>query len=460
MRFSETPKRSARRDRASPPEAPPPTECETIARAHARLQPRAPDDAFAMRTDEGAPVSSQGDEPHLQPTGIVRKKRPRGRPRRETTPTPPSKKRKPYDPHKDLRLGRFFRFRVDASGEPGRDDADPPRWVHGITSHRINARGEHHGKYWVLRDPERGEYDTHEQGWAATLAQDDDARFPEPLDVARLERDGLLEYVDLHFFPHPTTPDAPLEPKPAPKTNRGDDDGARSDREVGEDDHHHGDQNRPKGVALDAVAGAVAGAVRVGAVDHSEDDNDALEALACAAEAAGASTAPAKRTPQRRSPSVTPTPTRRSPHSSPRTPPGLDADRGENEDFVRRLVSQLVVDESDKERAGVVEERRMSFEPATIDVRVVDLGRDVRRPRDAFGRNAAHPRSVRTARGRSRARGGKTLVRGRRTRRTRRRNSLARGVGTRIDGTRDVGTRNVGTRIDDTIDGTLSRVRV
>ena len=363
LRFSETPKRSARRDRSSPPEAPPPTECETIARAHTRLQPRAPDDAFAMRTDEGAPVSSQGDEPHLQPTGIVRKKRPRGRPRRETTPTPPSKKRKPYDPHKDLRLGRFFRFRVDASGEPGRDDAAPPRWVHGITSHRINARGEHHGKYWVLRDPERGEYDTHEQGWAATLAQDDDARFPEPLDVARLERDGLLEYVDLHFFPHPTTPDAPLEPKPAPKTNRGDDDGARSDREVGEDDHHHGDQNRPKGVALDAVAGAVAGAVRVGAVDHSEDDNDALEALACAAEAAGASTAPAKRTPQRRSPSVTPTPTRRSPHSSPRTPPGLDADRGENEDFVRRLVSQLVVDESDKERAGVVEERRMSFEP-------------------------------------------------------------------------------------------------
>ena len=60
-------------------------------------------------------------------------------------------------------------------------------------------------------------------------------------------------------------------------------------------------------------------------------------------------------------------------------------------------------------------------------------------------------------------------TRGRRTRRTRRRNSLARaetrrylarGVGTRIDGTRDVGTRNVGTRIDDTIDGTLSRVRV
>ena len=365
LRFSETPKRSARRDRASPPEAPPPTECETIARAHARLQPRVPDDAFAMRTDEGAPVSSQGDEPHLQPTGIVRKKRPRGRPRRETTPTPPSKKRKPYDPHKDLRLGRFFRFRVDASGEPGRDDADPPRWVHGITSHRINARGEHNGKYWVLRDPERGEYDTHEQGWAATLAQDDDARFPEPLDVARLERDGLLEYVDLHFFPHPTTPDAPLEPKPAPKTNRGDDDGARSDREVGEDDHHHGDQNRPKNVVLDAVAGAVAGAVRVGAVPHSEDDNDALEALACAAEAAGASTATAKRTPQRRSPSVTPTPTRRSPHPSPRTPPGLDADRDENEQFVRRLVSQLVVDESDKERAGVVEERRVSA-PATV----------------------------------------------------------------------------------------------
>ena len=217
LRFSETPKRSARRDRASPPEAPPPTECETIARAHARLQPRVPDDAFAMRTDEGAPVSSQGDEPHLQPTGIVRKKRPRGRPRRETTPTPPSKKRKPYDPHKDLRLGRFFRFRVDASGEPGRDDADPPRWVHGITSHRINARGEHNGKYWVLRDPERGEYDTHEQGWAATLAQDDDARFPEPLDVARLERDGLLEYVDLHFFPHPTTPDARSNPNPRRK---------------------------------------------------------------------------------------------------------------------------------------------------------------------------------------------------------------------------------------------------
>jgi len=365
LRFSETPKRSARRDRASPPEAPPPTECETIARAHARLQPRVPDDAFAMRTDEGAPVSSQGDEPHLQPTGIVRKKRPRGRPRRETTPTPPSKKRKPYDPHKDLRLGRFFRFRVDASGEPGRDDADPPRWVHGITSHRINARGEHNGKYWVLRDPERGEYDTHEQGWAATLAQDDDARFPEPIDVARLERDGLLEYVDLHFFPHPTTPDAPLEPKPAPKTNRGDDDGARSDREVSEDDHHHGDQNRPKNVVLDAVTGAVAGAVRVGAVPHSEDDNDALEALACAAEAAGASTATAKRTPQRRSPSVTPTPTRRSPHPSPRTPPGLDADRDENEQFVRRLVSQLVVDESDKERAGVVEERRVSA-PATV----------------------------------------------------------------------------------------------
>ena len=152
-----------------------------------------------------------------QPTGIVRKKRPRGRPRRETTPTPPSKKRKPYDPHKDLRLGRFFRFRVDASGEPGRDDAAPPRWVHGITSHRINARGEHHGKYWVLRDPERGEYDTHEQGWAATLAQDDDARFPEPLDVARLERDGLLEYVDLHFFPRTRPRPATLEPKPRRK---------------------------------------------------------------------------------------------------------------------------------------------------------------------------------------------------------------------------------------------------